>query len=80
MSCLVLHIHKYDDYIDVFYSEDTPEQAIQQMRRDLHQGLEEYGQQFFSTPPRASIQLCREIHEPELPDIESNPDVLAYLV
>lgn len=79
MARLVLSIDEEDDYVDVFYSEGDPQSALEQMEESVKLSKDSLPKHFHSNLPlRSSLELCREIHDPDLPDITDSTDVLAY--
>lgn len=81
MARLVLSIDEEDDYVDVFYSEGDPQSALEQMEESVKLAKDSLPKHFHSNLPlRSSLELCQEIHEPDLPDITDSTDVLAYCV
>ena len=81
MARLIIHIHKYDDYVDVFYTEDNPQEAIEEMEKSIE--LAKIGimnQPISNLPLRSSVEILEEIHDPNLPDITDPNEVLVYCV
>ena len=70
MARLIIHIHKYDDYVDVFHTELDAQEAIEQMESEMEK-VHLLG---------SSVSLCRQIHDPDLPDITDPNEVLVYCV
>lgn len=70
-----------DDFVDVFYTEDDPQSALEQMEMSVQMAKDSLPKKFHSILPlKSSLQLCCEIYEPNLPDINSDWDVVAYCV
>lgn len=81
MARLVLSIDEEGDYVDVFYTDKDPQSALEQMEESIEMAKRSLPKHFPSyLPLESSLELCREIYEPELPDIESDWDVVAYCV
>jgi hypothetical protein len=76
-----LYIPKEDDYVDVFYTEGNPQSALEQMEESVKVAKDSLPEHFHSNLPlRSSLELCQEIHDPDLPNIDDSTEILAYCV
>lgn len=84
MARLVLRINGVDDeddFVDVFYCEDDPEDELEQMEMSVQMAEDSLPKKLHhNLPLRSSLELCREIHDPDLPDITSSTEMVAYCI
>lgn len=82
MACLVLYLDEIEEYVEVFYSEDTTEQAIQEMTDTIEriENGEVPTPLYTEHSLKNAISTCKHIYDSDLPDINDKSDLLAYLV
>lgn len=82
LDLLVLYLDEIEDYVEVFYSEDNAEQAIQEMAHTIEriENAEVPTPLYTEHNLKNAVSMCKHIYEPDLPNINNKSDVLAYCV